>query len=94
MARKSASMKKTINFKLFAPTAKKVAVAGTFNNWNTDSLLAKRDTRGNWTAKISLPPGRYEYKFVVDNSYWIEDPNCKIRVPNSLGSQNCVIEVK
>jgi len=93
MVKKCASKKKIVNFKLFAPSAKKVAVAGSFNNWDTNSLLAKKDSKGNWTAKVSLTPGRYEYKFVVDGA-WIEDPNCKLRVPNPLGSNNSVLEVK
>ncbi|MCX7661960.1 MAG: hypothetical protein N2Z79_04690, partial [Candidatus Omnitrophica bacterium] len=61
--------------------------------WDTQSLLAKKDSKDNWTTKVSLKPGRYEYKFVVDGC-WIEDPKCKLRVPNPLGSQNSVIEVK
>jgi len=85
--------KKAITFKLFAPLAQKVAVAGNFNNWDPNSLLAKKDSNGNWTAKVNLSNGRYEYKFVVDGN-WIEDPNSKLRVPNPLGSQNSVLEIK
>jgi len=83
---------KPIEFKLYAPSAKKVSVAGSFNNWETKSISAKKDTKGNWSAKVSLKPGKYEYKFVVDGS-WQNDP-CAARVGNSLGSQNSVIEVK
>ncbi|MCM8757513.1 MAG: glycogen-binding domain-containing protein [Candidatus Omnitrophica bacterium] len=93
MVRKCTTKKKSITFKLFAPYAKKVAVAGSFNKWDTNSLLAKKDSQGNWTAKLSLKPGRYEYKFFVDG-VWMEDPNCSWRIPNPLGTQNCVIEVK
>ena len=54
---------KTTELKLYAPQARKVSVAGSFNNWNTKKDMAKKDTGGNWTAKLSLKPGRYEYKF-------------------------------
>jgi 1,4-alpha-glucan branching enzyme len=80
-------------FKLYAPQAKRVSLAGTFNNWNTKTVSAKKDARGNWTAKVNLKPGRYEYKFVVDGN-WTSDPNCASHAPNSFGSQNCVIEIK
>ena len=84
---------KTAEFKLYAPQAKKVSLVGSFNNWDTKSLSANKDSRGNWTAKANLKPGRHEYKFFVDGS-WINDPNCSQLVPNSFGSQNCVVELK
>lgn len=83
---------KPAEFKLYAPSAKKVSLAGSFNNWETKSLSAKKDTKGNWSVKVSLKPGRYEYKFFVDGS-WQNDP-CSARVTNSFGSQNNVVEIK
>jgi 1,4-alpha-glucan branching enzyme len=84
---------KPTEFKLFAPAAKRVNLAGSFNNWKTSDLRAKKDSRGNWSVKVNLKPGRYEYKFIVDNS-WLNDPSCNACVPNSFGSQNCIIEVR
>ena len=80
-------------FKLYAPAAKKVVVAGSFNKWDTKKLLAKKVSKGNWSAKVAPKPGRHEYKFIVDGA-WINDPRCTSCVANSLGSHNCVIEVK
>lgn len=79
-------------FKLYAPQAKKVSLAGSFNNWNTQRLSAKKDSKGNWAAKVNLKPGRYEYKFFVDGSWW-NDPQSS-SVWNTFGSQNSVIEVR
>jgi 1,4-alpha-glucan branching enzyme len=84
---------KATEFRLYAPQAKKVSLAGTFNNWNTRMLSAKKDPQGNWVVKTSLKPGRHEYKFFVDGT-WLNDPRCNSCVPNAFGSQNCVIEVK
>ena len=85
--------KKITEFKFFAPQAKKVTLAGTFNNWNTKALAAKRDSKGNWLVKANLKPGKYEYKFLVDGS-WLNDPRCNCCVTNSFGTKNCTIEVK
>jgi 1,4-alpha-glucan branching enzyme len=82
----------TAEFKLFSPKAKKVSVAGSFNNWDTNKFLAKKDTKGNWAVKINLKPGTYEYKFFVDGS-WINDPG-RPAVYNNFGTQNSVVEVK
>ena len=83
---------KEIAFKLFSPKAKRVSVAGSFNNWDTSKLAAKKDARGNWTVKVDLKPGRYEYKFFVDGS-WMNDPSAGA-VYNSFGTQNSIVEVK
>jgi len=80
-------------FKFFAPQAKKVTVAGSFNNWDTKELSAKKDSKGNWIAKMSLKPGKYEYKFFVDGN-WMNDPKCSGCVSNSYGTQNCIIDIK
>ena len=84
---------KPTEFKLYALSAKSVAVAGSFNKWDTKKLIAKKDSKGSWTAKIALKPGKYEYKFIVDGN-WVNDPHCTSCVANALGSHNCVIEVK
>lgn len=85
--------KRVTEFKFFAPQAKKVTLAGSFNNWNTKELSAKKDSKGNWATKVSLKPGRYEYKFLADGT-WLNDPRCNSCVVNSFGTHNCVIEVK
>lgn len=84
---------RAMEFKFFAPQAKRVNLVGDFNNWDTKSLSAKRDTKGNWNVKVGLKPGRHEYKFFVDGS-WVNDPRCASHVFNPLGTQNSVIEVK
>lgn len=84
---------KATEFRLFAPQAKKVVLAGSFNKWDTKKLTAKKDVRGHWVVKADLKPGRYEYKFFVDGN-WVNDPSCGACVPNAFGSQNCTVEVK
>lgn len=80
-------------FRLYAPQAKRVSLAGTFNKWNTRILSAKKDSAGSWVIKVNLKPGKYEYKFFVDGS-WMNDPSCSMCVSNAFGSQNCVVEVR
>ena len=84
---------RTMEFRLHAPDARRVSLAGDFNKWNTKTLSAKKDMRGNWIVKASLRPGRYEYKFFVDGN-WMDDPHCTWRVPNTFGTQNCVVDIK
>lgn len=84
---------KTVEFKLYAPKARKVSLAGTFNNWDAKRLSARLDSKGNWLVKTNLKPGRHEYKFLVDGN-WTNDPRCTSCVANAFGTQNCVLELK
>lgn len=72
----------------------RVRLAGDFNGWIPDSGV-RLDLRpdGSWTKFVPLPPGRYEYKLVVDGR-WVADPLNPDRVPNDAGSLNSVLEVR
>jgi 1,4-alpha-glucan branching enzyme len=67
-------------------------VAGEFNGWDTQSLPMKKQREGNWKAEIKVPPGRYEYKYLVDGA-WIEDLPGVEKAANQYGTQNFVIQV-
>lgn len=92
-AKKKTAAKREILLEYSAPNAETVCVAGTFNNWNSNALGAKKDSKGNWVIRVALDPGKYEYKFVVDGS-WLNDPHCRENIPNALGSANSVLVVK
>lgn len=60
-------------FVIAAPGARAVAVVGDFSAWQPLSLY-DHDGDGIWTAIIPLPPGRYEYAFLVDGKWVGQDP--------------------
>jgi 1,4-alpha-glucan branching enzyme len=84
--------KKTIHVSLNAPAARSVRVAGTFNGWNPESTPLRKSLSGIWTAKVSAPPGRHEYRFVVDGR-WLSDPNAQESAPNPFGGDNSVVRI-
>lgn len=84
--------KKRVTFALESPAAQQVHVTGSFCDWQTNSCALKRSISGTWRTTRSLPPGRHEYRFIVDGE-WCDDPNCTERVPNPFGSENCVLHV-
>ena len=85
--------KRRITFRLDAPAAGQVWVSGTFCDWGNDCCPMKKGRSGVWTTAMTLAPGRYEYRFLVDGSWW-DDPACAERVWNQFGSQNCVLIVR
>jgi len=62
-----------VEFVVYDPDAESVVVVGDFNAWEPTSL-ADENGDGIWTAAIPLPPGRYEYAFVIDGRWWGQDP--------------------
>ena len=84
---------RTIAFTLNAPDAKEVMISGDFTNWERASLRRMNPKDKIWRKELTLKPGRYEYKFLVDGN-WIVDPNNHNRTWNNYGSENSVIEVK
>jgi 1,4-alpha-glucan branching enzyme len=90
MAVKKSSAKK-ITFKISAPTAKDVRLAGDFNSWDASSFSLKKSKNGLWKRDLSLKSGRYEYKYLVDGQ-WQRDPSNNLSVVNTFGSENSVIE--
>jgi 1,4-alpha-glucan branching enzyme len=64
-----------VRFYFHAPDAKSVAIAGSFNQWDQKlHHLTGPDKNGIWTITLPLPPGRIEYRFVIDDSEWVMDP--------------------
>lgn len=69
-----------------------VSVAGTFNTWNRSANPMRYDG-STWTITLSLKPGEYQYKFVVNGESWITDPNGKT-VDDGYGHQNTYLLVE
>lgn len=75
------------------PHAKSVALAGSFNNWNTQSTPMTRKG-ADWSVSIKLTPGIYRYKFVVDKDRWIVDPENSQTENDGQGHFNSVLTIK
>ena len=91
---RTSGAKKKITFKLSAPQAKNVSVAGNFNAWDIFSHPLRQSRQGmedgTWQKVVYLEPGTYEYRFVVDGR-WCDDPLCEEYVCNEFGTSNGVI---
>lgn len=82
-------------FRYHDDAAKTVALAGEFNDWDDSSLPLGKDGEGLWQVALdALPPGRYQYKFVVNGERWIEDPNNGVKTPDQYGGLNSVLVIE
>lgn len=79
-------------FLIEAPGASSVLLAGSFTAWQEKPIKLKPLQNGTWKATVSLEPGIYEYRFVVDGS-WRDDPRAANHVTNAFGTRNAVRQV-
>ena len=71
-----------------------VGVAGSFNDWDpAKKQLTDKKGDGVYRGILMLPPGEYEYKFVVDGN-WCIDENKPCLSSNDLGTLNSVLKVE
>jgi 1,4-alpha-glucan branching enzyme len=82
----------TVGFSFRAPRARQVCVTGDFTDWSLQGIPLSLNSDDEWKTTLRLPPGRYEYRFLVDGE-WRDDPNARQVVTNTFGTQNCVVEV-
>ena len=84
--------RKRVTFSLNLSDAEKVVLMGDFNDWNPKKHPMKKDDKGMWNKYVLLPPGRYEYKFLVDGQ-WLEKPQNSQICSNCFGTYNNVLFV-
>lgn len=71
--------------------AKKVYLAGSFNQWKDRNLLMQRTATG-WALPVYLSEGTHTYRFVADG-YWFSDPANPDKLPNEYKDYNSVIRI-
>jgi serine protease AprX len=75
-------------------TARHVALAADFNAWNPAQTPLTQQPNGLWRVEIAgLPPGTYEYKFVINHQQWADDPNNGWKRADGQGGFNSVLHL-
>ncbi len=84
---------RVVRVSLVAPSAKSVSIAGSFNKWNAiRDRLSGPDNIGVWTLVLPLPPGTYEFRFVIDGREWVLDPAAP-KTDDGMGTENSLLFV-
>jgi 1,4-alpha-glucan branching enzyme len=81
-----------VTLTLYAPEAKVVQVAGSFNGWSPEANLLEHKGSGEWFIRLMLKSGQYEYRFVIDG-VWTDDPRAMQSAANPYGGLNSVLTV-
>ncbi|HHN78997.1 MAG TPA: hypothetical protein ENK11_10050, partial [Phycisphaerales bacterium] len=71
-------------FRVWAPNATSVAVAGSFNAWSATANPLASEGNGNWSVDVAGDLSGDTYKYVINGSLWKNDPRA-VDVTNSVG---------
>ena len=83
-----------VTFTIEAEAAKKVALVGSFNDWNAKKEPLKKLKNGTFKGTIDLEKDNsYEFKYIVDGEY-VNDTEADAYVWNDFaGAENSVVTV-
>ena len=77
-------------------TASSVWLTGDFVQWAPDTqhgaIAFTLGADQAWTGEHDFTAGTYQYKFIVNGSQWIPDPDDPNTVPDGLGGMNSVYQ--
>ena len=91
---KLASGKAKVTFELPpAITADDVVVCGDFNDWGDEPTPLARRKDGRFSTTVTLAPGRYRFRYLVDGERWENDWSADEYVANAYGSDDSVVSV-
>lgn len=90
----------SVTFRCDAANANHVYLLGSFDEWDDNPTQMQKRKGGKWSVTKRLLPGRYEYKFVIDDKWCCEndccshDLSCSGCASNAYGTFNHVIDVE
>jgi len=77
-----------------AVSAKKVSVLGDFNGWNREANPMNHLKNGSFKLTLKLEKDHtYQFRYLINDKKWENDPEADEQVPNYLGDRNSLIHV-
>lgn len=80
-----------VKFSFAIENAETISILGLNNNWKEPiSMSRKKD--GSFSADVNLPKdSTHEFKYLVNATEWINDPEADSQSPNEFGGTNSVV---
>ena len=80
-----------VKFTFNIEDAETVEILGLNSDWENSIVMSKKKD-GSFTCDVSLPKNtQHEFKYLVDETKWINDPEADSQSPNEFGGSNSVI---
>ena len=83
-----------VKFSFKVENAETVEILGLNSDWQK-SIVMSRKKDGSFSTDVNLPKdSRHEFKYRVNETLWLNEPEADSETPNNYGSTNSVIEIK
>nr|WP_321451356.1 isoamylase early set domain-containing protein [uncultured Carboxylicivirga sp.] len=80
--------------KELSKSVKQVNLTGDFNNWDRQNIRMKKNKIGFFSVSVNLNTGKeYQFKYLIDQSIWLNEPEADKQVSNEFKSSNSVITI-
>ena len=80
-----------VKFSFKDENADTVQIRGLNSDWQHSILMAKKKD-GSFTVDVTLPKdSRHQFKYVVNETEWLNEPEADSQEPNEFGGSNSVI---
>mgnify|MGYP003446772118 FL=1 len=80
-----------VKFSFKVEDAETVEILGLNSDWENSVLMSKKKD-GSFSAAVNLPKEtRHEFKYLVNETIWLNEPAADSEAPNVYGGSNSVI---
>jgi len=82
-----------VKFSVNFENAETIEISGLNSDWHNTIIMSKKKD-GSFTCDINLPKdSRHEFKYLVNNNIWINEPEADGENHNIFGGSNSVINI-
>lgn len=82
-----------VKFTLNFDNAETIEISGLNSDWQNTIIMSKKKD-GSFTCDINLPKdSRHEFKYLVNNNVWVNEPEADGENYNIFGGSNSVINL-
>lgn len=82
-----------VKFSFQVENAETVEILGLNSDWQ-NSIIMSRKKDGSFSADVNLPKAStHEFKYLVNETEWVNDPEADSETPNAFGGSNSVISL-
>jgi 1,4-alpha-glucan branching enzyme len=80
-----------VKFSFKDDNAETVQIRGLNSDWQKAVAMARKKD-GSFTADVTLPKdSRHQFKYLVNDTEWLNEPEADSQEPNEFGGNNSVI---
>ena len=80
-----------VKFSFKVENAETIEILGLNSDWESSIIMSKKKD-GTFSADVNLPKdSKHEFKYLVTETEWINDPEADKQEPNIYGGTNSVV---